>query len=156
MQASYRKSLPATFVVVFLLALGLQAHAQSGGSSGSVSGTVLDPTGAVVAGATVEIHNPVSHFDQSTTTDKSGNFSLPNIPFNPYHMTVTAEGFAPSAQDVEVRSIVAASVKVSLQVTGTSTSVTVEAGSDLVENDPTAHTDVDRDLFNKVPLERQY
>jgi protocatechuate 3,4-dioxygenase beta subunit len=45
------------------LALGLQAYAQSG-SSGSINGTVLDPTGAVVANATVEIHNPVSHFDR--------------------------------------------------------------------------------------------
>ena len=40
-------------------------------------------------------------------------------------------------------------------MTGSSTSVTVEAGGDLVENDPTGHTDVDRDLFNKVPLESQ-
>ena len=111
MLASYRKSLPAAFVVVFLLALGLNVFAQSGGNSGSISGTVLDPTGAVVPNATVEIHNPVSHFDRSTTTDKSGNFSLPNIPFNPYHMTVTAEGFAKTAQDVDVRSVVPVSLK---------------------------------------------
>ena len=48
MLASYKKSLPATFVVVFLLALGFQAYAQSGRNSGSIKGTVLDPTGAVV------------------------------------------------------------------------------------------------------------
>ena len=85
-------------------------------------------------------------------TDK-GNFSFSNVPFNPYHMTVTAAGFAESAQDVEVRSVVPASVKVSLQVTGSSTTVTVEAGEDLVENDPTFHTDVDKELFDKLPLE---
>ena len=153
MQASYRKSLPATFVVVFLLALGLQAHAQSGGSSGSVSGAVLDPTGAVVAGATVEIHNPVSHFDQSTTTDKSGNFSIPNVPFNPYHMTVIAAGFTQNTRDVEVRSVVPVSLKVSLQVSGSTTSVTVEAqAADLLENDPTFHSDIDKALFDKIPL----
>ena len=106
MLASYRKSLPAAFVVVFLLALGLNVFAQSGGNSGSISGTVLDPTGAVVPNAAVEIHNPVSHFDRSTTTEASGNFSLLNIPFNPYHMTLTAEGFAKTAQDVDVRSVV--------------------------------------------------
>jgi hypothetical protein len=152
MQASCDKSRYAA-LVVFLLALGLQAYAQSGGSSGTISGTVLDPTGAVVPNATVEIHNPVSHFDRSTTTDKSGNFSLPNIPFNPYHMTVNAAGFAKSAQDVDIRSVVAVNLKVSLQVSGSSTSVTVEAGGDLVENDSTAHTDVDRALFDKLPLE---
>src|SRR5271166_3769524 len=153
MLASYEKSLRAAFTVLFCVALGLQAYAQSG--SGSLNGTVVDPSGAVVPNAKVEIHQLVSGFDRTTITDGKGNFSFSNVPFNPYHMTVTAAGFAPSAQDVEVRSIVAASVRVSLQVTGTSTSVTVEAGSDLVENDPTSHTDIDRDLFQKVPLQSQ-
>jgi len=68
MLASYKKSLHAAFAITFLLALGLQTYAQSG-SSGSINGTVLDPTGAVVPNATVEIHNPVSHFDRSATAD---------------------------------------------------------------------------------------
>ena len=154
MLASYEKSLRAAFIVAFCLALGLQAYSQSGGSSGSISGTVLDPTGAVVPNATVEIHNPVSHFDRSTTTDKSGNFSLPNVPFNPYHLAVTAAGFAPAQRDVEVRSVVSVSVNVSLQVSGSATSVTVEAGAaDLLENDPTFHADISRELFDKIPLE---
>ena len=132
---------------------GSLAYTQSGGSSGSVSGTVVDPDGAVVPNATVEIHNPVSHFDQSTTTDKSGNFSIPNVPFNPYHMTVTAEGFARTARDVEVRSVVPLSVSVKLQVSGSTTSVTVEAGGDLLENDSTFHHDIDRNSFQRIPLE---
>ncbi len=154
MLASYDKSLRAAFAFVFCVALGLQAYAQSGGGSGSLNGTVFDPSGAVVANATVEIHQPVSGYDRSTTTDSKGNFSFSNVPLNPYHMTVTAPGFAPYAHDVEVRSAVPASVKVSLQVTGSSTSVTVEAtAADLLENDPTFHTDVDRNLFDKIPLE---
>jgi hypothetical protein len=145
-------------LIVTLLALGLclagsLAYAQSGGSSGSISGTVLDPTGAVVPNATVEIQDPVSHFDRKTTTDKSGSFSLPNVPFNPYHMTVTAEGFAPTARDVEVRSIVPVSVSVSMQVLGSTTSVTVTDAGDLVENDSTFHSDIDRNSFEKIPLE---
>ncbi|MFZ0292264.1 MAG: TonB-dependent receptor [Candidatus Sulfotelmatobacter sp.] len=154
MQASYRKSLPAAFVALFLLSLGLAAFAQSGGNSGSISGTVQDPSSAVVPNATVEIHNPVSQFDRSTTTDKSGNFTFPNVPFNPYHMSVTATGFAQEVQDIDVRSVVPISVKINLQVLGSNTSVTVEApAADLLENDPTFHTDVDRNLFNKIPLE---
>jgi hypothetical protein len=153
MLASYKKSLPAAFMVVFFLALGIHSYAQSAGSSGSISGTVLDPTGAVVPTATVEIHNPVSHFDQTTITDSSGKFNFPNVPFNPYHMTVNAAGFAQTAQDVQVRSIVPLSVSVSLQVSSSSTTVTVEAGGDLVENDSTFHSDLDRSAFEKIPLE---
>ncbi len=132
------------------------AGAQSVGNSGSVNGAVLDPTGAVVAGAKVEIRNPVSGFDRSTTTDKDGKFAFTNIPFNPYHLVVTAEGFAASVQDVEPRSAVPVSVAIKLQVAGSTTAVTVEAeGGDLVENDSTFHTDVDKDLFDKLPLESQ-
>jgi hypothetical protein len=157
MPASYRKSLPISSLVVFCLALGLQAYAQSGGSSTSISGTVLDPSGAVVSDATVEIHNPVSGFDRSAKTDSLGKFSISNVPFNPYHLSVKGEGFAPYAQDVELRSAVPMDVKISLKVEGSSESVTVtaEGGGDLVENDPSFHTDVDRGLFEKVPLESQ-
>jgi hypothetical protein len=70
-------------------------------------------------------------------------------------MTVTAAGFAQYAQDVEIRSALGVNVKVSLTVASSTDTVTVEAGADLVENDPTAHTDVDRGLFDKLPLESQ-
>lgn len=127
--------------------------AQTAGSS-SISGTVVDSTGAVVPNATVIIRNPVSGFERTTTTDSAGNFSIANVPFNPYHLTVTATGFAFYAQDVEVRSVIPLQVAVSLQVAAASTTVTVEAG-DLLEIQPTFHTDVDRDLFNRLPLESQ-
>jgi hypothetical protein len=129
------------------------ALAQSGGSPASVSGVVLDPSGAVVANAVVEIHNPVSAFDRSMLTDSAGKFAFPNIPFNPYHLSVTGSGFAPYAQDIELRSAVPISLSVSLKIAGSSDTVTVEAGGDLVENNPTGHTDVDRGLFDKIPLE---
>ena len=90
--------------VIGLLGLEPVALAQNAGSSTSISGTVTDPTGAVVVGATVTIHNPVSGLERTAMTDSSGNFSIDNIPFNPYHMTLTATGFAPYAQDMEVRS----------------------------------------------------
>jgi hypothetical protein len=154
MLASYRNLLSTIIVALSLLVLSLTTLAQSGGNSSSIGGTVLDPSGAVVPNAVVVIHNPVSHFDRSTTTDKLGNFSFPNVPFNPYHLAVTATGFSDSAQDVEVRSVVPLSVKITLQVSGSSTSVTVEAGAaDLLENDPTFHSDIDKDLFDKIPLE---
>jgi len=154
MLACFKKSLRAALAIMFCFALALHAHAQSAGNSGSLSGTVLDPTGAVVPNAAVEIHNPVSQFVRSTTTDKSGNFNIPNVPFNPYHLTVSATGFTQAAQDVDVRSVVPVNIKITLQVTGDTTSVTVEAeAADLLENDPTFHSDIDKALFDKLPLE---
>src|SRR5471030_2504158 len=126
MLAFYRKSLFSLFIAVFFLALGLQSHAQSGGSSTSVTGTVVDPSGAVVPNANVEIQNPVSGFDRNTSTDTSGKFSIPNVPFNPYHLSVTGQGFASYAQDIDVRSGVPLNVSINLRVAGSSESVTVE------------------------------
>ena len=153
---SYRRPFRYCGVLLAMVALLAQnASAQASGSS-TVTGTVTDPSAAVVPNAAVEIRNPVSGFDRSTTTDNSGKFSIPNVPFNPYHLTVTVPGFAPYAQDIDVRSIVPVSLTINLTVKGSSTTVTVEAsGADLLENDPTFHTDVDRGLFDKLPLESQ-
>ena len=123
------------------------------GNSANVTGTVTDPSGAVVAGANVTIHNPVTGFERSATTDASGNFSFANVPFNPYHLAVNASGFGAYAQDIDVRSSVPLALKIPLTVAGSSSTVTVEGGGDLLENEPTFHTDVDRALFDKLPLE---
>ncbi|MGB8542522.1 MAG: TonB-dependent receptor [Candidatus Acidiferrales bacterium] len=142
--------IPAALCFLILFAArGVQAQ------SASISGTVTDPSGGVVPNANVTIHNPVSGYERSTSTDGAGNFNFPNVPFNPYHMTVTANGFADFAEDVETRSAVPVDVKVILKLAGGSSTVTVEAGGDLVENDSTFHTDVDRALFEKLPLESQ-
>ena len=94
-----------------------QSHAaQTGGNTGNIAGTVTDPSGAVIAGAAITIHNPVSGLDRVTATDTSGNFSFVNVPFNPYHLTVTAMNFAQYAQDVDVRSVVATTVKISARI----------------------------------------
>jgi hypothetical protein len=141
-------------LVSLLLLCGMPSLAQSGGNSTSVTGTVLDPSGALVSGATVEIRNPVSQFGRSTTTDAAGKFSIPNVPFNPYHLSITASGFAPYSQDVDVRSLVPLSLKVNLAVAASSEIVTVESnGGDLIENDPTFHTDVDKAIVDRLPLE---
>ena len=142
----------ALCVCLFLAVFAAVSNAQTGNSS-TISGTVVDQSGALVANATVNIHDPVSGYQRSATTDSSGSFSFPNVPFNPYHLTVTAKGFSSYAQDVEVRSSVPVDVKITLSVAGTATTVTVEAAADLIETDSTAHTDIDRTLFDKLPLE---
>src|SRR5271169_6224441 len=125
-------------------------------SSGSIEGVVKDPAGAAVPEATVEITYPVSAYNRTTMTGTDGGFSFANVPFNPYHLVVAAAGFRPYAQDVDVRSAVPTKVQVTLTVGGLEEKVTVEStGADLVENEPTFHTDIDRGLFDKIPLESQ-
>lgn len=124
------------------------------GNSGSIEGVVKDPSGGVVVGATVEIANPVSGFQRETTSGSDGTFRFANVPFNPYHMTVTAPGFGAYTQDVDVRSTVPTALQIALKLGTEATSIKVEAnGGDLVENDPTFHTDVDQAITDKLPLQ---
>ena len=125
---------------------------QSLGNAGTIQGNVFDPSGAVVAGATVTIRNPVSGYTQSATTTSDGSFRFNNIPPNPYHLEVTASGFTAFAQDVNVRNAIPVQVKASLALAGAQTTLNVEAtGADIVENDPSAHVDIDRTLMLKLP-----
>ncbi len=145
---------------VVLLALGsasgVLSYAQSSsGSSGTVRGSVLDPSGAAVKGAAVEIQNPVSHYSRATATDAQGSFEFDNLPFNNYHLSASAAGFQVGVEDVNVRTVVPVELKVNLLLGESKTTVNVESSQDLLETVPTTHTDVDRGLFATLPLESQ-
>lgn len=137
------------------LYFALPIYSQSVSSSGTIRRTVIDPSGAAIKGATVEIHNPVSGYNPSTQTDAQGNFQFQNVPYNNYHLTAWAAGFQTTAQDVDVRTPVPLELKIGLKIGTSTTTVNVEAGGDLIETEPTTHTDIDRGLFQKLPLESQ-
>jgi hypothetical protein len=147
----------ATVFGLLLLALAVPARAQStSANSGTVRGSVVDPTGAAVKGASVAIQNPVSHYTQTAITDDQGKFELDNVPFNNYHLTVTTSGFQNATQDVDVRSAVPlALASISMKIGTASTTIVVESSADLVETESVTHTDIDRELFDKLPLESQ-
>jgi len=146
---------------ILILSLGITAFPAgvargSSGGAGTVAGTVKDPSGAVIPGAAVTIHNPVSGLERTASTDASGTFTFTNIPFNPYHLTVTSAGFAPHVQDIDLNSSVPVNLNITLELASGKMTVTVTTdASDLIELDSTAHTDVDRTLIEDLPLESQ-
>lgn len=138
-------------LVLCMCVFAVSGRAQS---SGTITGVVKDATGGVLTNASVEISDVVSGYHRDTTTGIAGDFRFTNVPFNTYHVVVKAPGFSNYTQDVDVRSSVPATVDVSLKVGTASENITVEAtGADLVETESTPHTDVDRELFDKLPLE---
>src|SRR3977135_1154498 len=139
---------------VFVVSLFLCATSSWAQSSGSIEGVVKDSSGGVLSNATVEISNPVTGFHRETTTGSGGDFRITNLPFNPYRVTVTAKGFSNYSQDVDVRSAVPTNLDISMKLGTTSENITVEAtGAELLETESTPHTDVDREIFDKLPLE---
>jgi hypothetical protein len=138
--------------VVSLLSSAVPIFAQSG----TVRGSVLDPSGAAIRGAVATIQNPVSHYTQSVTTDDQGKFQFENIPYNNYHLTAAAPNFQMGEQELAVRTPIPVDVKIALQVAGGSTSITVTSdAADLLETVSDTHTDIDRGLFDRLPLESQ-
>ena len=127
------------------------AFAQS--TSGTATGTVTDPSGAVIPGATVVISNPVSGYTRTQPSDATGKFAFRNLPFNPYRVSVTEAGFVSSTQQLVISSVVPVSSNFVLRVGATGTVVDVEAPPDLTETDPNFHTDVDRTMINRLPVE---
>ena len=140
------------FPILVLIFSALTASAQSG-NAGAVRGIVTDPTGAVVPNATVTLDNARSGLLRTLQTDATGQFVFSNVPFNTYRIGITAKGFVELSREFELRSVVGTGLNLVLQVAGSTQTVTVEATGDLIETDSTFHSDVDRDLFIKVPLE---
>ena len=99
-------------LIVCLLATPA-AYAQSI-NGGTVEGSVVDQTGAVVSPADILIHNVVTGYEQKATTDANGVFRLTNLPPNTYHLEVKAPGFATFSQEVVIRNSVPVQVKAAL------------------------------------------
>jgi hypothetical protein len=151
---SHIRRMPHAASYVFAV-IGLTAslNAQSLGNAGTIEGVVVDQTGAAVPAAQVHLSNAVTGYSQNATTGTDGSFRLLNIPPNPYHLDVTAPGFGVFSQDVTIRNSLPIQVKASLNVAGAKTTVTVEAAAaDILENDPSAHVDIDRSQILKLPV----
>jgi hypothetical protein len=103
-------------------------------STATLQGTVTDPTGGVVAGATVTAKNLGTQVVRSFTTDKNGEYTIPDLPVAHYSVSITAPGFKTyTIQDVELQVAQRATVNATLQVGGVEQEVTVGATAPMVE-----------------------
>jgi Carboxypeptidase regulatory-like domain len=79
-------------VVVIAGSVGLAYTSQSASSAGSISGTVTDPSGAVVPGATVTISS--AHFAETVSTDDIGRYATSSLVPEHYTVRIHANGFS--------------------------------------------------------------
>jgi len=106
------------------LALGLPLVAQL--TTGNITGTVFDPTGATVAGATVVAHNTATNVENTTTSTSSGDYRFENLPVGTYTISVEAAGFTKAQiQNVLVQLNQTVTSNVTLQIGQASTKVEV-------------------------------
>src|SRR5713226_4577756 len=78
-----------------ILAVTIAASPASAQVSGAtLSGTITDPSGAVIAGAQVSIANKATGVTRAVTTDAAGLYSAPNLLPGDYEVTIAASGFS--------------------------------------------------------------
>src|ERR1700688_3860248 len=80
------------FAVAILTSTSGNAFAQTGGT-GIVVGTVTDPSGAAVPGATVTLIDAATNSERITTTNDTGRYDFPNVPPGKYNLTISKGGF---------------------------------------------------------------
>jgi len=99
-------------------------------NTGSITGTVTDPSGAAVAGATVVVANAEHGITRESTSNSAGEYSQTALPQGKYDVVVTASGFKKfQAKGVVLDVAQKARVDVALQVGAATTEVIVEGSS---------------------------
>src|SRR5919106_5474450 len=122
--------------LLVLLTVGLCALPALGqvGSTGSLSGTVTDPKGAVVAGATVTVKNTGPNQEFSTQTNNNGAYNIPTLSSGVYTATIAAAGFKQAAvTEIKVDVGKASTINVELEVGSANETVTVVGGGELLQ-----------------------
>jgi outer membrane receptor protein involved in Fe transport len=106
---------------------------------GTVLGSVTDPSGAYVAGATVKVRNAATGIERTTVTSADGSYRVPELPIGTYAVTVSQSGFQTAVtNDVEVN--VATERRVDAQLkTGQVTQTVEVSGGDLAQIETTSN-----------------
>src|SRR5690348_15830920 len=80
------------FLLVFQMSVPVPTHGQLA-VTGVVLGTVTDPSGAVVVGATVALKDTMTWVERTTITNDAGRYNIPNVPPGTYNITISKTGF---------------------------------------------------------------
>jgi hypothetical protein len=138
-----------------LLSLVLVVGANGQTTNGNVQGTVVDPQGAIVAGAAVTARNMDTGLKLTATTSNAGVFALPNLPPGRYAITVEAEGMKKYTREgITVATNSTVGLEVQLQVGSTTESVTVTADAAQLETETSdIGATVQNSLVDNLPLE---
>lgn len=144
------------FVSVLMLSV-VAVFAQSQSTTGLVQGTVVDPNGAVISGASVNVKNMDTGFERTVSSNSDGFFSAPLLPLGRYRVTTDARGFTKSIlENVSVTIGQTLSLRVELKVGGSVETVDVTAEGEGID---TARTELSSQINQKsvenLPINRR-
>ena len=158
MNNTLRKLLFASFALLFALGAATRASAQS---TGSIRGTVTDPSGAAIAKAAVTVTDTNTGISRDTVSNESGIFVFPDLPIGAYKLKISAPGFQTENRpdltlltgqviDLPIAMAVGSQTQ---QITVTSESQQIETSISTVEQSVTQQQMRDLPLNGRNPLQ---
>ena len=144
------------FVLSVCLALAMPAFCQT--TTGTITGTITDPSGAAIPNVRVTVVQTETNFESKATTNSEGLYRVPALIPGTYRVTFEADGFKRTVQDgLMLRVGDVLPVNGSLQLGQLTDSVEVSAQSTLLETETSvAGTVTEGDTLYRVPLYQRY
>ena len=139
-------------VMVLVAGLGLRCAAQA--TTAELVGTVQDPSGAIVPGATITANNIATNVAHTTRSEKSGDYILTQLPPGDYTLSVEAPGFSKLVQSgLSLQVNQQSRLDLTLRLGQQSETVQVNTHPPLLEGESSSiGTVVDQQLVNQLPL----
>jgi len=143
-------------VLAFVALFGVSAFGQE--TTGSISGTVVDPSGAAIPNAKVEVTGPSLPRALEASTDSSGSYSFGSVPAGSYVVTASVTGFSTMKKtDVNVVLGRMAQLNFKLEVGQITESVVVAADAVMVDTTSSSSAvNVDKSFFDLIPKGRSF
>ncbi|NOT63793.1 MAG: hypothetical protein HOP19_26560, partial [Acidobacteria bacterium] len=138
-----------SFLIIGVFTLPALWTVRGQNATGTLSGSVKDPNGAVVTGAQVAIRNDATNETRNLPTDNRGNFKSEKLPVGDYTVTVTKDGFKPNESKAKVESGREAKLEIKLEIAETRAEVSVAARGAIKPNSDTNY----RALRDAAPVE---
>ena len=141
-------------LTVIALVVGLTTSAFAQSDRGTITGTVVDPDGAVVPGASVVAENPENGARYETVTTQTGNYTLVQVPVGTYHLNIELAGFGRFRQE-GIRIFVGQTARIDakLQVGNLAEEVNVVADASLLDTQSAEiSSSVTSENLNSLPL----
>jgi len=145
----YLKTITLTLFLLFsVLAVG---NAQT---AATISGTVTDPNGAIVPGATVSLLDTATNQERKQTTNDAGQYLFTSVPPGVYKITVTMQGFRQAviaSQKIDVAKQYSVNVSLEAGLVTEKVEITAATGAELQKLDATVGNVIGADALSRLP-----
>ncbi len=146
--------LRAGLTAAAMIAVASASAFAQGGATTTLTGLVVDRSGAVIPGATIEARNNATSAVSTATSSSEGAFSIPSLNAGMYTVTVTLTGFKTfKAEKVELAPGAPASIRAELEVGTLEETIVVAGGTELMQtSSPTVAKTMNANQIGKLPL----